>query len=138
MLRPSEGLLGSSKAARRASLRAERLRTVFQLARVVPLLVSAVVRVVVDLVLLCGLPIAYLISAYFAFDVPGRWLAHRGASGGWGALAFLVSAAVCLVGISRAVQNAPPIAPVRPQFAKAMLALSFVTGLLLTLGDLAS
>jgi hypothetical protein len=40
------------------------------------------------------------------------------------------------VGIVRALQNSPPIAPVRPQFAKVMLALGWISSLLFTIGDL--
>ena len=100
--------------------------------------ISTLVAAVVGLVVLWGLPFLYLTAAYLALDLPARWLAHRGAWGGWGVLAFLASLTVCLVGIARAVQEAPPVAPVRPQFAKAMLGLSWFAALLLTIGDLAS
>lgn len=136
VLRPTKGLLESSRAARRASLRAERLKAVAHFARAIKGLVRGLFAVLVDLFLLWTLPLLYLAAAYLALDLPARWLTHREAGGGWGVLAFIGALAIGLVGISRAVQNAAPIAPVRPQFAKAMFALSWVAALLFTLGDL--
>src|SRR5438128_2105998 len=83
-------------------------------------------------------PLAYLFSAYLVLDLPARWFAHRGAYGRLGALLFLASVVLAFVGITRAVHDAPPIAPVRPKFAKAMLGLSWLAALLCTIGDLAS
>jgi len=137
VLRPSNNLLGSSRSAHRANLRAERLRALWQIPRAVTSVVSSLVTAVVDLVLLCGLPLAYLASAYLVLDLPARFIGHRGAYGKLGALLFLAALGVGLVGISRAVQDAPPIAPVRPKFAKAMLGLSWVAALLFTIGDMA-
>jgi len=91
----------------------------------------------VDLVLLCGLPFAYLAAAYLALDLPARWLAHRGAYGRWGLLIFAAAMVVSVIGVRRAVKDAPPIAPVRPKFAKVMLGLSWLTAVLCTMGDLA-
>jgi hypothetical protein len=137
MLRPSEGLLGSSKAARRASLRAERLKTLTHAVRAVRALINGVVGGVFQLVLLWVLPFVYLAAAYLALDLPARYFAHRGAHGGWGLLIFLISLTISFVGLGRAVQNSEPVAPVRPQFAKAMFGLSWVAALLFTIGDLA-
>jgi len=95
------------------------------------------VRAAVDLVLLCGLPFAYLAAAYLALDLPARLLAHRGAYGRWGLLIFAAAMIVSVIGIRRAVKDAPPIAPVRPKFAKVMLGLSWVAAVLCTMGDLA-
>src|SRR5258708_7833731 len=67
---------------------------------------------------------------------PGRWIVHRAPWGNWGAPIFLGSLVVGLVGIMRAMRNAQPVAPVRPQFAKAMLGLSWLAALLCTIGDL--
>ncbi|TMB07673.1 MAG: hypothetical protein E6J66_18045 [Deltaproteobacteria bacterium] len=100
--------------------------------------VSLLVGSLADLLLLCGLPLAYLFSAYLVLDLPARWFAHRGAYGRLGALLFLASVVLAFVGITRAVHDAPPIAPVRPKFAKAMLGLSWLAALLCTIGDLAS
>jgi len=138
VLRPSSNLLGSSRNAHRASLRAERLRALWQVTRAIKGTVSLLVGSVADLLLLCGLPLAYLFSAYLVLDVPARWFAHRGAYGRLGALLFLASVVFAFVGITRAVHDAPPIAPVRPKFAKAMLGLSWLAALLCTIGDLAS
>jgi hypothetical protein len=138
MVRPTSGLLGSSRAARRATARAEFVKAVQHIYRRVKALVTGIVALAVDLVLLCGLPIAYLAAAYLVLDLPARWLTHKGAYGGWGLLLFFGSVIVCLTGFSRAMQDAPPIAPVRPRFAKAMFRLSWVAAVLLLIGDLAS
>ena len=138
MLRPSSSLLESSRAARRATFRVESTKAVVGLYRRVKALVEGVFAIAIDLLLLCGLPLAYLAGAYLVLDLPLRWVSHRDAHGMWGALLFVGSAIVCLTGISRAMQDAPPIAPVRPRFAKAMLGLSWVAALVLAIGDLAS
>jgi hypothetical protein len=137
MVRPSSSLLGSSRAARRATVRAEARRATLQLLRKLRHLFAAVLAAAIDLVLLCALPFFYLAAAYLVLDLPLRWLSHRNTPAGWGLALFVGAAIVCLTGISRAVQDATPIAPVRPKFAKAMLGLSWVTALLLVLGDFA-
>jgi hypothetical protein len=138
VLRPYSSLLGSSRAAQRANLRAERLRSISHVTRFFKGTITRVVGVVVELALLWGLPFAYLAAAYLALDLPARWVTHRGAYGRWGLLMFAVAGAVAAIGIRRAVRDAPPVAPVRPKFAKAMLCLSWVAALLCTIGDLAS
>jgi len=137
MVRPSSSLLGSSRAARRATVRAEVGRATLQLFRKLRHLFAVLLAAAVDLVLLCALPFFYLAAAYLLLDLPLRWLSHRSAPGGWALALFAGAAIVCLSGISRALQNVPPIAPVRPAFAKAMLGLSWVAALLLVLGDFA-
>jgi uncharacterized membrane protein len=137
VLRPSNDLLGSSRAAYRRGLRAERLKAVWHVWRVLKGGLSRGVTAAVALVLLCGWPFAYLVAAYLAVDLPARWLSHRGAYGNLGALLFVAALAVGAIGIMRAVQGAPPIVPVRPKFAKAMLGLSWVAAALFTIGDLA-
>ena len=138
MLRPSNSLLGSSRAARRANLRAERVKSLGHAARGIRSLVSGVFALTVDLVLLWALPFVYLASAYLALDLPARWLAHREAWGGWGVVIFAAALVVGLIGLARALQDSTPVAPVRPKFARAMFAISWLAGLLLTIGDLAS
>ncbi|HUJ26058.1 MAG TPA: hypothetical protein VLW85_08575 [Myxococcales bacterium] len=138
MLRPSNSLLGSSRAARRASVRAERLKALGHAARGVRAMVNALVGGALQLALLWTLPFLYLAAAYLALDLPARWLWHRPAFGGWGVVLFSAALTLCLVGIARAIQHAEPVAPVRPKFARAMLGLSWVAALLLTIGDLAS
>ena len=138
MLRPSNSLLGSSKATLRANVRAERVKAVGSLFRTIKALILVLFAVVTEVVLLWVLPLLYLASAYLALDLPARWLTHRDAWGGWGLLIFLASIVVGIVGLARAVQNSSPVVPVRPQFAKAMFGLSWVAALLLTIGDLAS
>jgi uncharacterized membrane protein (DUF485 family) len=100
-------------------------------------LFSGIFGNLIALALLWATPLAYLCASYFAVDLPARVVAHRVAWGWTGVLVFLASAIVSAIGISRALRNAEPIAPVRPQFAKAMLALSWVAGILFTIGDLA-
>ena len=136
MLRPSNSLLGSSRAAQRASLRAERLRFFGRFWRGFRRSIALLFAAALDLLLLCGLPLSYVAAAYLALDVPARWMAHKNAYGRWGTPLFFLSLGVCGVGIARAAQNAEPIAPVRPKFAKAMFALSFVAALLFTITDL--
>jgi hypothetical protein len=138
VLRPSDTLLGSSRAAYRRGLRAERLKTVWHIWRLLRNVLSRFAAKVAALALLWGLPFAYLVSAYLAIDLPARWAMHRGAYGDRGAILFVAALAVALIGIARAAQDAPPIAPVRPGFAKAMLGLSWVAAVLCAVGDLAS
>ena len=138
MLRPSNSLLGSSRAARRASVRAERMKALGHAARGTRLLIFTLIAAIFDIALLWMLPFLYLAAAYFALDLPARWLAHRPAHGSWGVVLFFCALALGLVGIARAVQSSEPVAPVRPKFARAMLGLSWLAALLLTIGDLAS
>ena len=138
VLRPSNSLLGSSRATRRATLRVERLRTLAQIVRFFKGAIVRLVTLVVDLALLWLLPFAYLVAAYLALDIPARWIARRDAYGRWGLLIFAAAVGVELIGIARARRDAPPIAPVRPKFAKVMLGLSWVAAVLFTIGDLAS
>ena len=137
MLRPSDSLLGSSRAARRANVRAERVKALGHGVRAVRGLFSGLLGAVFGLVFLWIVPFVYLAAAYLLFDLPARWLAHRPAWGGWGALVFFASLVISIVGLGRALQDAEPVAPVRPKFAKAMFGLSFVAALILTIGDLA-
>ena len=137
VLRPSSELLGSSRAAYRRGVRAERLKALWHAWRGARGVISRLVTAVASLALLWGLPFAYLAAAFLAIDLPARWLSHRGAWGHRGALLFVAALAVSLIGIARAVQDAPPIAPVRPKFAKAMLCLSWLAAVLCTVGDLA-
>ena len=138
MLRPSNSLLGSSRAAQRASLRAERARALARVARAFKGLFEGVFGNLFALLLLWATPLAYLAASYFALDLPARVLSHRPAWGWTGLGIFAAAAIISVIGIQRAMRNADPVAPVRPQFAKAMLALSWVAGLLFTIGDLAS
>jgi hypothetical protein len=138
VLRPSNSLLGSSRATLRANLRAERLRALWHVTRFLKGTIRWMVGALVDLALLWLLPFAYLAAAYLVLDLPARWLAHRDAYGRWGLLMFAGAIAIAVVGVSRAVRDAPPVAPVRPRFAKVMLGLCWVAAVLSTIGDLAS
>jgi hypothetical protein len=138
VLRPSNGFLGSSRATYRANVRAERLKALSSVTRFFKGTISWAVGGVVQLAVLWGLPFAYLVASYLALDLPARWFTHRDAYGRWGLLMFAAAVAITAVGVSRALRDAPPVAPVRPRFAKAMLGLSWVAALLCTIGDLAS
>src|SRR5690348_18305753 len=106
MLRPSNSLLGSSRAARRANVRAERVKALGQAARGVRGLVAGLFAAVFGLVFLWVVPFVYLAAAYLLLDLPARWLAHRPAFGGRGVLVFLASLVISIVGLGRALQSA--------------------------------
>lgn len=135
--RPRGGFLGSSRAARRASLRAERRKALGHALRTLLSAVEDVWGTAVDLFVLWSLPLAYLGGAYLLVDLPARWAVGREPFTGTGFLLFLGSVAISLVGLSRMIRRAPPVAPVRPQFARAMLIASWVGAVLCTMGDLA-
>jgi hypothetical protein len=138
VLRPSKSLLGSSRAAIRANVRAERAKALGHAARGVWAMVLAVFAIAFELLLLWTLPLLYLCAAYFAVDLPARWLWHRPAYGGWGVVLFIAAVTLGFIGLARAIQQSEPIVPVRPKFARAMFGLSWLAALLLTIGDLAS
>jgi hypothetical protein len=138
MLRPSNSLLGSSRAARRATVRAERAKAIGNVARGARSAAFGTISGVLQLVFLCVLPFLYLTAAYLVFDLPARWLSGREPASWLTLLEFVASIVTGLVGLTRAVQLVQPLAPVRPQFARTMFALAFVAGFLMTLGDLAS
>ena len=138
MLRPSSDLLGSSRAAYRRGVRAERLRAVSHVVRLIRGSVVRLVKAVAALALLCGLPFAYVGAAYLVIDLPARWLFHREAYGALGLILFLAAVGISLAGITRALHDAPPVAPVRPRFAKVMLGLSWLAAVLFTIGDLSA
>jgi hypothetical protein len=135
MLRPSNSLLGSSRAVRRANVRAARVKNLSALARWARGTVGSTVSGVVGLVMLCGLPLLYLCASYFTIDLPVRWLSGREPMT-WNHLALLLgSIAVGIVGLARAIQGAQPLAPVRPRFARLMFGLSWIAAILMTIGD---
>jgi hypothetical protein len=138
VLRPSDSFLGSSRATYRANVRAERLKTFSATVRTIRGTFTRLYNAAVELTLLCGLPFAYLAATYLSLDLPARWLTSRGAYGKWGLLLFAAAVAVAVAGFRRALRDAPPIAPVRPKFAKAMFGLSWIAAILCTIGDLAS
>jgi hypothetical protein len=137
MLRPSGSLLASSRAAQRRTVFLEVGRFLTALARRTSAAVADLAGTVVDLAVMLGLPIVYAAGAYLALDLPARLFAGRVHFSALGLLIFLASVAVCLLGISRMLQEAPPVAPVRPRFARAMLLVSWAAALLLTVADLA-
>ena len=138
MLRPSNSLLGSSRGARRAHVRAERRKMMGRAVGQGFGLVGDLWGTALDLVLLVSLPLLYMAASYLVFDLPLRWLLRREAPTLLGGGELLISVIVLLVGFARALQESQPIAPVRPRFARWMFGLNFFLGLLLTLGDLVS
>jgi hypothetical protein len=129
-------MLGSSRPAQRASLRAERVKALGHVARSGAVLFAGLWGTALDAVLLCCLPLSYLVASYLALDLPARWATGLQRFTGTSLLIFVGALAICAVGIVRALRNSPPIAPVRPQFAKVMLALGWISSLLFTIGDL--
>lgn len=138
MLRPSNSLLGSSRGARRAHRRAEHRKLVGRAVGHGFGLVGDVWGTAVDLVLLVSLPLLYLAASYLLLDLPLRWLLRREAPTPLTLAGLALAVVVSLVGVARALREAPPVAPVRPRFARVMLGLGWVLSLLLALGDLAS
>ena len=138
MLRPSNSLLGSSRAARAANVRIERRKAMGRAAGAGFGAIGDIWGTALDLALLLGMPALYLASSYLALDLPLRWLSGRESVSWLGSLEFFGALIVALVGIGRVLRDAEPVTPVRPRFAKIMLALSWVAGLLFTIGDLAS
>ena len=138
MLRPSNSFLGSSRATRRANVRAERVKSFSAAARWTRSAFGKTVNGVLGLLLLCGLPLLYLSASYLAVDLPLRWLSGREHLSWNGLIFFLGAVIVGLVGLTRAIQGVPPLAPVRPKFARVMYGLSWLAGILMTIGDLAS
>jgi hypothetical protein len=136
MLRPANSLLGSSRAARRANINAERRKWLGQSLRSFAGVFAELFGSALDLLLLCGLPLLYLVSSYLVLDLPARWMTHRQPATAPGVLIFLAAIAVSAVALVRRAQGAPPVAPVRPRFAKAMLALGWIAALFFTVGDL--
>ena len=137
MLRPSGSMLASSRSAWRRSFRMEVVRLSTAIARKTSALVVDVVGSLADLLVMLGLPIVYAVGAYLTFDLPARLLAGRVRFSGTGFLVFLAALGVTLLGISRMLRSAAPVAPVRPKFARAMLLATWAAALLLTLADLA-
>jgi len=138
MLRPSNSLLGSSRAARRANINAERRKWVWQALLGLAAVVAELALAAFDLVLLCVLPLLYIASSYLVLDLPARWLFQREPASMWTVLLFLGAIVVSIVGLVRLAQDMPPLAPVRPRFARTMLALGWVAALVFTVGDLVS
>jgi hypothetical protein len=137
MLRPSGSLLASSRAAQRRSLRLEVGRLLTALTRRTAAAVVDLVGTAADLLVMLGLPLLYAVAAYLTLDLPARLLAGRAHFSGTGLLVFLAALGVTLLGVSRMLRGAVPVAPVRPKFARAMLLATWAAALLLTVADLA-
>jgi uncharacterized membrane protein len=131
-------MLASSRGATRRSAREDRRKALVRLFRFLFGVVGTLCGIVFDLVVLAGTPMAYLAASFALFDLPAGWMfGHKPVTGlsiGLFAAALLVSA----FGIFRALQGAQPVVPVRPKFAKTMLALGWATGFLLAIADLSA
>jgi hypothetical protein len=130
------GFLDSSRAARRAHARAERRKWVTGSVRTISAVARDLVGSAYDVTLLLVLPLVYVAAAYLVVSLPVRWVTRRTPFTGTSFLWLCGALVVSIVGIARALQNAPPVAPVRPKFAKTMFAVSWAAALLMTLGDL--
>jgi hypothetical protein len=137
MLRPSGSLLASSRSAQRRTFRLEVVRLATSISRKTSALVVDLVGSLADLLVMLGLPIVYAVGAYLTFDLPARLFTGRSHFSGTGLLVFLAALGVSLLGLSRMLRGAAPVAPVRPKFARAMLLATWAAALLLTLADLA-
>jgi hypothetical protein len=138
MLRPSNSILGSSRAARRTRARNEVARVGGQLTRGALALSSDLFGSAYDLLLLATLPVLYVASAYLVLDLPLRWLTRREPLSLSGAGEFVAAALIGAVGVNRAVRGRPPIAPVSSRFARTLLCVGWTAALLLVWADLAS
>jgi hypothetical protein len=137
MLRPSGSLLASSRAAQRRFFRVEITRSLSTLIKKVSAAVADVCGAAYDLAVLLALPLVYFVAAYLVLDLPAGLIAGRKHFSSLGLLAFAASVGLSLFGISRAMREAPPVVPVRPRFARAMLLAGWSAALLLTVADLA-
>jgi len=137
MLRPSGSLLASSRAAHRRTFRVEFGRTLSVLIRKSSAAVVDICGAAYDSALLLVLPLLYFASAYLVLDLPAGLIAGRTHFSSLGLLTFAASLGISLLGISRAMRDAPPVVPVRPRFARAMLLAGWSAALLLTVADLA-
>ena len=136
VLRPSSSLLYSSRAARRAHTVAETRKAAFGAARSLSGVIRELIGFGVDLALLVGLPILYLMAFWFVLDVPARW-AFAGQSVTALTVAELVAGGlISLIALARMLQQAPPIQPVTPQFARRSLLVGWFAALLFTIGDI--
>ncbi len=137
MLRPSDSLLYSSRAARRSHARAERSKAVASSARGLVSVVRELFGFAFDALLLFGLPVLYLAACYFALDLPARWLFTHEAFTVGTVLEFLGAILVSLVALARVLQQAPPVQPVTPQFARKALVAGWLAALLFAIADVA-
>ena len=138
MLRPSNSVLGSSRAARRTRARTEVARVGGGVARGLVGLSTDLLGSAYDLLLLAALPLLYVASAYLVLDLPLRWMTRREPLSLPGAGEFVAAALIGAVGVRRAVRGTPPIAPVSSGFARTLLCVGWAAALLLAWADLAS
>jgi hypothetical protein len=135
MLRPAQSLLASSRSERRRAFRHDVARGLWSQIKRLALACAELTGAAWDLVVLCVAPVAYLAASYLALDLPARWLSGAARFSWLGFFVFGAAASLSALGVSRAVKGAPPVAPVRPVFARAMLGVSWAVALLLTIAD---
>jgi hypothetical protein len=129
-------MLASSRAARRRSAREDRQKALVRLFRFLVRMVATLGGIAFDLVVLIGTPLMYLGASFAVIDLPASWLFGHGQITGLSLGLFAGALLVSAFGIFRALQGAVPVVPVRPRFAKAMLALGWAFALFLAVADL--
>ena len=138
VLRPADSLLYSSRSVRRKSLNAERGRAVVRGARSLYGSFGELFGLAWDAALLLALPILYLAASYLVLDLPLRWLFAGQRVSLLGVGELLGALLVSMVGLARVLQQAPPLQPVTPQFARRALVAGWLAALLLVVADLAA
>jgi hypothetical protein len=131
-------MLASSRAARRRSAREDRHKALVWLFRFLLRTVVTLGSIALDLVVLTGTPLVYLAASFAVIDLPANWLFGHGQITGLSLGLFAGALLVSVFGIFRALQGAAPVVPVRPRFAKAMLALGWAFALFLAVADLST
>jgi hypothetical protein len=135
MLRPTQSLLASSRSERRRAFRHDVARGTWSRIKRIAAFIAELTGAVWDLAVLCSAPVVYLAASYLVLDLPARWLSGAARFSWFGVLVFAAAAGLSTLGVSRAMRGAPPVAPVRPVFARAMLGVCWGVALLLTVAD---
>jgi ABC-type antimicrobial peptide transport system permease subunit len=129
-------MLASSRSARRRSAREDRRKALFRLVRFLVRATATICGIAFDLALLVGTPLAYLAASFAVLDLPAGWLFRHAAVTGASLELFAAALLVSALGVFRAMQASAPVVPVRPKFARAMLAAGWIAALFLTVADL--
>ena len=136
MLRPSQSLLASSRSARRRAFRQDVTRGAGSVVRRLAAASAELVGTIWDVAVLCCAPVVYVAASYLALDLPARWIFGPAHFSWLGFGVFAAAAGLSFLGVSRALRSAPPVAPVRPVFARTMLIVTWGAALVLTIADL--
>jgi hypothetical protein len=81
--------------------------------------------------------VLYLAASYLVLDVPARWLSGREPATLLGVAELAFGVIISLLALVRVLQQAPPIPPVSPQFARRALLAGWLAALLFTVADVA-